>query len=91
MGDVVIYREEEVKLVANRLLLRIGWGRWQWLFQKGDNNATGRWIRSRDVVGLVIGITPPEGESEMPPATLASRRKAWRSLLGHLELLAADD
>lgn len=90
VGDVVIYREEEVKLVAHRLLLRVGWGRGQWLFQKGDNNASGCWIRSREVVGLVTGITLPEGSAARAPRSLASRRKAWRSLVGHVshQLLA---
>lgn len=87
VGQVVIYREDQVKLVAHRLLLRIGWGSWQWLFQKGDNNPTGRWIRSRDVVGLVTHIQLSADGSDpvsRAPTELASRREAWRSLMGHL-------
>jgi len=54
-GDVVVYRVDD-RLVAHRILWRIGLGSRRFFFEKGDTNERGGWIRSGKVCGLVTAI-----------------------------------
>ena len=77
-GAVMIYRDGD-RLVAHRLLWRLGWGSRALLFEKGDANDRGRWIRSGQVLGMATAVLLPGAES--PQSLLPDRSQAWRSLL----------
>jgi hypothetical protein len=61
VGDIVVYRGDG-RLTAHRLLFRLGvCGEW-FLYQKGQRNPLGEWIRADRVVGVVVGTQGVNGE-----------------------------
>ena len=52
-GDVVVFSDNE-NLVAHRLLLRVPLGPNSLIYQKGDFNEFGSWIKASQVVGRVV-------------------------------------
>jgi len=59
-GDIIVFLQEE-KLTAHRLLLPLPYGPSALLYQKGDANDFGGWIRSRQVVGVVAAVKTTDG------------------------------
>ncbi|MCP4291035.1 MAG: hypothetical protein GY780_04265 [bacterium] len=76
-GDVIVYRDND-RLVAHRLLLRVGLGSRLFFFEKGDTNDRGRWIPSTWIKGLVTSVVLPE--SEISQDVVRQSDKASRSL-----------
>ncbi len=64
-GDVVVYRVGD-RLVAHRLLLRLGWPSALHIFEKGDANDRGSWIRGHQVLGLAMAVELKDGEPAQP-------------------------
>ena len=61
VGDVAVFTDGPYRLVAHRLLLRVGLGRWTYWFQKGDHNPLGGWINARRICGLALGLAEDDG------------------------------
>ncbi|HDY87620.1 MAG TPA: hypothetical protein ENH82_05815 [bacterium] len=53
IGDIIVFKGATV-LTAHRLLARIRMFGRCFLFQKGDSNRFGKWIRSEQVAGIVV-------------------------------------
>ena len=86
VGDIVVFSEGR-RLTAHRLLFSVRFGRRAYLFQKGDANPGGHFIRSHRVVGRVIGYQDDEGRYRALDSKLArcgARREARRQLLRSL-------
>ena len=64
-GDVVVYRDGD-RLVAHRLLWRLGRGSSMLIFEKGDTNHRGSWIRGHQIVGLVLAVDLKDGQPPKP-------------------------
>ncbi len=64
-GDVVVYREG-ARMVAHRLLFRVGWGSRALFFEKGDANDRGSWIRGNQILGVVLAVEMTDGEPARP-------------------------
>ena len=95
-GDIIVFRDSD-QLVAHRLVFRLGLGRYGYLYQRGDAEGTGSWVRERQVVGLVTVSTDADGVllyergsraadrwsilAFVVRAVLAHARSALRSLL----------
>ena len=79
-GDVVVFAQGD-RLVAHRLLLGLGFGAGALYLEKGDCNATGGFVRRRDVRGVVVGWLPATAGAGATVAVPRSRRAAVRSLL----------
>lgn len=67
IGDVVVFLRGN-RLVAHRLLLCLGSGPRALCYEKGDLNAGGGWVRHEDILGVVVGRTPPQGADPPPLA-----------------------
>ena len=52
IGDIIVYKEGG-RLTAHRQLLWIVFGRRGYVFQKGDNSKSGKWIRAEQIIGIV--------------------------------------
>ncbi len=65
VGDVVVYQDGD-RLIAHRLLFRLGFGTRSVFFEKGDANTHGSWIKAHRIKGLVTGIIKQEGQSPAP-------------------------
>jgi len=61
IGDIIIFREYN-KLTAHRLLFRFSMGKRSILYQKGDRNRKGSFIKSEQIVGKVITIIKPDNK-----------------------------
>ncbi len=86
LGDIVCYREGET-LTVHRVLLRLPGG--TWLYQKGDTNPRGAWIRAEAVVGLVVGVARADGvrrDLRAPDARAEARRQVIRQLRRDLKM-----
>ena len=86
VGDIVVFSEGS-RLTAHRLLFSVRFGRRAYLFQKGDANPGGHFIRSQRVVGRVIGYQDDKGRYRALDSKLArcgARREARRQLLRSL-------
>ena len=70
-GDVVVYRDGD-RLVVHRLLWRLGWRSAVLIFEKGDANNRGGWIRGHQVLGLVLAVELKDGEPARPLACHSS-------------------
>ena len=92
-GDIVILREGTT-LVAHRRLLGGNIAGQSVVYQKGDTNATGRWIDGEQIVGLATGVRTADGaRTDLTTAAsrTSARRLACRNLAADLRhrLLAA--
>jgi len=59
-GDIIVFKEVN-SLTTHRVLIRIHFGRCSILYQKGDANRFGKWIRTDRVVGVVDSIKNNSG------------------------------
>jgi hypothetical protein len=86
-GDIAIFRDGE-RLVAHRVLLVLRTGPWNWLLEKGDANALGRWRRGGEVRGRVVGFAvagqKPVGDPADPAAASQGLRSHLRQWLKNL-------
>ncbi len=82
VGDIIILKEKW-KLTAHRLLFRIQLMHKCWMYQKGDRNRFGMWVRSEQVVGIVIETVRLDGTS-IDLSTPVQKKKARRSAYHHL-------
>jgi len=81
-GDIVVFREG-AGLTAHRVLLAVPLPGGGLLYQKGDANPRGAWIRRRRVMGLVVAVTRPDGTRlalDTSQARREGRRGLWRRL-----------
>ncbi len=89
-GEVAVLARDG-RLVAHRVLLRVGGGRTGWLLEMGDANRRGHWRPVTDVVGRVRAVRAADGAALPDPR---SRGRALRGLCRHLRgwlARAADD
>lgn len=87
VGDVAVFTEGPYRLVAHRLLLRVGLGSLVFFFQKGDNNPRGGWIRARRICGLAVGLAESASsgsEAADKHSALYKPELVGQSLKGHL-------
>lgn len=83
VGDVVVFRRDE-KLIAHRLLWRLGWGASLFL-EKGDANSHGGWIKASQIRGRVVAVQIDE--SWIPwPGNPRLARAGLLSLARHILL-----
>jgi signal peptidase I len=59
-GDIIVFKEGN-SLTAHRLLVRLPLGGNPLLFQKGDANRFGNWMRASRVVGIVEAVQDESG------------------------------
>jgi hypothetical protein len=59
-GDVIVFHEAD-RLIAHRLLVRLGRGRRWCGYQRGDAAGVGHWVFARQVLGVVTESTAAEG------------------------------
>lgn len=64
-GQVVVYRDKN-RLVVHRILWRLGWGSSLLLFEKGDNNARGGWIKGSQIRGMVVAVDLNDDKGPQP-------------------------
>jgi hypothetical protein len=84
VGDIIIFRlGEQWKLTAHRLLFRVPLIRTGWMYQKGDRNRFGAWVRAKQVIGIVVETDRPDGTS-LDFSKPSERKKARRSAYYHL-------
>lgn len=83
-GDLVIYRMDD-RLVAHRVLLRLGWNNSWVIFEKGDNTARGHWILGRRIRGRAVAVERA-GQPPLPLATnpKLARQSLWADILDRL-------
>jgi signal peptidase I len=83
VGDIIVFREGNT-LTTHRLLVRIPpWGR-TFLYQKGDANRFGSWIRGSRVVGVVNAILDEAGachDLSSPASKFGSGRDVRQQLV----------
>jgi len=82
VGDVVVFRQGD-RLVAHRLLFGWGEGAGAWFLQRGDGVSPLGAIRARTILGRVVAVRRPGGETvrlAAPEARLEALRLARRSL-----------
>ncbi len=77
-GDIIVFKEGN-SLTIHRLLVRIPLGNNSLIYQKGDANRFGNWIRSSLIVGIVDSVRNVSGET----STL-SHKAGKRASLGQL-------
>ena len=88
VGDVTVYLDGD-RLVAHRVLGFLGNKRYGWVFQKGDANRYGHWIRTDKIKGVVREVLPTEDHSQVPPGlnpfslecAQVSRREYLRNII----------
>ena len=81
-GDIVVFREG-AGLTAHRVMLALPLPGGGLLYQKGDANPRGTWIRRRRVIGRVVAVSRPDGTRRVldtPQARREGRRGLWRHL-----------
>lgn len=81
-GQVVVYRDEE-RLVIHRVLWRLGYGSSFLIYEKGDANVKGNWLRGNRVRGIVVAIDYLDGEG--PKELMINANLAWKSLYSDLK------
>jgi len=59
-GEIIVFHEAD-RLVAHRLLVRLGLGRRRYLYQRGDAAGIGHWVREKQVLGVVTTSTDVDG------------------------------
>jgi hypothetical protein len=59
-GDIIVFHESNI-LVAHRLLFRLTLGRHCWLYQRGDTAGVGRWVKQKQLVGVVAESVDADG------------------------------
>lgn len=64
-GNVVVYRDKD-RLVIHRVLWRLDWGSSCIIFEKGDANDRGGWIRGNKVKGLVVAVDHHNDQGPKP-------------------------
>lgn len=83
-GDVIIFQEGpegQRRLIAHRIIGRLGFGSRLLFLQKGDANAFGHWASSSRVCGRVRRVIPSDGdESAAIAASSVSRADRSRYL-----------
>lgn len=88
-GDVVIFQEgpeARKRLVAHRVIGRLGFGSAFLFLQKGDANPYGHWTRGSLVCGRVRRVLPENGD-ESGAMAASSPRRADRSRYLHFRNL----
>jgi len=92
VGDVTVYLEND-RLVAHRVLWLLGGRTRGWIFQKGDTNRFGHWIRSSSIRGVVRKVLPADeaGKPSVPdqgldPFSPAAARRSRQDYLRNLIL-----
>jgi len=92
VGDVTVYLEKD-RLVAHRVLWFLGCRTRGWIFQKGDTNRFGHWIRSSSIRGVVREVLPAEDTGNpsvlgqgLDPYSPAAARRSRRDYLRNLIL-----
>ena len=60
-GEIIVFHEAD-RLVAHRLLVRLGLGRRRYLYQRGDAAGIGSWVREHQVLGVVTVSTDAGGK-----------------------------
>ncbi|MBN2158532.1 MAG: hypothetical protein JW807_03980 [Spirochaetes bacterium] len=86
VGDIIVFNEKN-SLTTHRLLARIPpWGT-AFLYQKGDANRFGSWIRGSRVVGVVDAIRDGAGGYK-EIASREARKKAGHDALRQIILVA---
>ncbi len=78
-GDLVVFWDGE-GLVAHRQLLRVRLGSLTVIYQKGDANPLGSWIREERIIGVVTEAIEPSGKRVYTRKRSAGRREARRQL-----------
>ncbi len=81
-GDIIVFRRGD-DLTAHRLLLVVPLPGVTLLYEKGDANQRGRWIRGRKVAGIVArarGAAAAPVDFDAPSARQAARIAARRQL-----------
>ncbi len=80
-GQVAVFRDGK-GLTAHRVLLALPWPGGALLYQKGDANPQGGWVRHGRVVGVVVSVTRPDGtrlDLDTGQARRDARQALWRS------------
>lgn len=78
-GEVVVFGDED-RLIAHRLLLRLRLPGLNLIFEKGDNNPRGGWIRPDRIRGVVREAILADGERRDPHDPAAATRSLWHLL-----------
>lgn len=81
-GDIIVFKNGN-SLTIHRLLIRIPFGGGLFIYQKGDANRFGSWIRSDRVVGVVDAVQDGSGPPVAVTHTTLSktaRKETYRQL-----------
>ncbi len=81
-GDVIVFQDAPQRLTAHRVIGSLGFGSMRLFLQKGDNNATGHWIRGAGVRGRIRRVLPAD-EDETGALVPHSRERADTSRHEH--------
>ena len=84
IGDIVVFRQDK-HLTAHRMLLKITVPKGTYIFQKGDSNRFGNWIKSDLVVGIVSEAIHISGQS-MQFTSESERQHSLRMARWHIFL-----
>jgi len=60
VGDIIVFKEKNT-LTIHRMLIRIPFYKSSPVYQKGDANAFGNWIKGTDIVGKVEAVSDDMG------------------------------
>lgn len=79
MGDIIVFKNGK-SLTMHRMLARIPFASFAFLYQKGDASQFGNWIRHERVVGIVIAIQDETGtyiDISCPAAKKKRKKKRY--------------
>ena len=81
-GDILVFRRNH-GLVAHRQLLRLRFARFRRIYEKGDINSSGSWIRENQMVGVVAEVRDRNGKVlySRDLDRLGAHREARRQLI----------
>ncbi len=60
IGDIIVFREGK-EITSHRLIAKISLRNVTFLYQKGDTNRYGKWIKKQKVVGIVDSVQDESG------------------------------
>ncbi len=81
-GDVIVFKDGN-SLTTHRFLIRLPLGKRQVIYQKGDANRFGKWIRSERVVGVIDGISDMTGaciDISNSEARIQAKKESFRQI-----------